>query len=133
MNWIFYTECLADLKSSLDKSSWDLIEQMCEFFYKDRTFYCNAFSVRGQNSLSEYFNEMMYPLFHSKMHEILKSDPNIEFSTTFFADAIRVAITRWLLGGAQQSPKQFVSQIAQAMTGAAYHIVNNIDEYQLSE
>lgn len=128
VNWIYYTEFVKNIQESLDKSYWDLIEEICNFFYENRVFYSNALKVRGQNSFSEYFAEVMHPIVHSKLGEIFQGDSNHDFYETFFADAVRVSITRWLLEGAKKTPHEFVKLIKTASTDVAYKLVADIEE-----
>ncbi|HOQ09246.1 MAG TPA: TetR/AcrR family transcriptional regulator C-terminal domain-containing protein [Syntrophomonadaceae bacterium] len=123
VNWIFYTEFFADIQRSFDKPGWELIEKMCQFFYENRTFYTNALQVRGQNSFSEYFNEVMHPLILARFDDIFADDPDRDFYATFLADSIRVTITRWLLEGAKLPPERFIELLKKAVTGLAYKIV----------
>ncbi|NLU48259.1 MAG: TetR family transcriptional regulator [Syntrophomonadaceae bacterium] len=123
VNWIFYTEFFADIQRSFDKPGWELIEKMCQFFYENRTFYTNALQVRGQNSFSEYFNEVMHPLILAHFDDIFADDPDRDFYATFLADSIRVTITRWLLEGAKLPPERFIELLKKAVTGLAYKIV----------
>lgn len=82
-----------------------------QFFYENRVFYSNALRVTGQNSFSEYFNEVMQPIIASQVSGIFEDDPNKDFYATFLTDAIRVAITRWLLEGAKIPPDKFARLI----------------------
>lgn len=123
VNWIFYTEFFENIESSLEDPIWNLIEKICEFFYENRAFYSNALKVKGQNSFSEYFIEILHPIVYSQLEEIFKDDPNENFYATFFTDAIRVSITRWLLEGSKQSPHEFVELIKTACTGIAYKLI----------
>lgn len=125
VNWIFYTEFFADIKKSFSKSGWEVIEKMCQFFYENRSFYSNALQVKGQNSFSEYFHEVLHPLVLAYFADIFANDPNQEFYATFFADSIRVTITRWLLEGAKIPPEEFVGLMKTAVTGVAYKIVSD--------
>jgi probable dihydroxyacetone kinase regulator len=127
VNWIFYTEFFAKIRNSLTLG-WDLIEKICEFFYENRTFYSNALSVKGQNSFSEYFIEVMQPLIHSQFKDIFKDDQNHDFYETFFADSIRVSITRWLLEGAKKTPGEYVALLKTAATGLACKMIEETEE-----
>lgn len=111
VNWIFYTEFIKSIEDLLENPSWELIEKMCNFFYENRVFYSNALRVTGQNSFSEYFNEVMQPIIASQVSGIFEDDPNKDFYATFLTDAIRVAITRWLLEGAKIPPDKFARLI----------------------
>lgn len=119
VNWIFYTEFVTDIQGSLDKPSWEILEKVCEFFYKNRIFYSNALKVTGQNSFSEYFANVLRPIILSHVNEIFADDENREFYTNFYADAIRVSITKWLLEGAKIPPHQYVNLLKNAALGFA--------------
>jgi hypothetical protein len=101
------------------------LECICKFFYENKAFYVNAFEVTGQNSFSEYFIEVMHPLLVVYLKDIFHS--NVDFSATFFADAIRVAISRWLMEGAKIPPHEFVELMKTALTGAAVKIVREME------
>lgn len=127
VNWIFYTEFFENIQTSLEKPGWDLIEKICEFFYDNRVFYCNALKVTGQNSFSEYFNEVMHPIIHSHLEGIFKDEQNHDFYATFFTDAIRVSITRWLLEGAKILPGEFAELLKTASTRAVYILTEDTE------
>lgn len=127
VNWIYYTEFVVNIKDNLSISSWDLLENMCEFFYENKVFYTNAFKITGQNSFSEYFIEVIHPILLAYLNGIFKNNKNNDFYATFFADGIRVSISRWLLEGARIPPKEFVDLIKSAMAGAQKKIVNDLD------
>lgn len=128
VNWIFYTEFVENIQNMIEKSGWLLIEKMCMYFFENRQFYVNALKVRGQNSFSEYFNEVMHPIIYSQFEDIFKDDKNTEFYATFFADAIRVAITRWLQEEIKITPEEFVRMIKMAVTGLAYKLIKDMEK-----
>lgn len=128
VNWIFYTEFIESIKSFLDKPPGELTEEICVFFYENRNFYSNALKVTGQNSFSDYFVEVLHPIIHSQLEEIIKDDPNHDFYATFFADAIRVSITRWLLEGAKMPPQKFAELLRIASTDVIYKLVKDSEK-----
>jgi hypothetical protein len=83
--------------------------------------------VSGAEFFSEYFNEVIHPLIRAHFDTVYRNDPNQEFYATFFADSIRISITRWLLEGAQQTPQEFVTLIKKAATGFAYKLIEDED------
>lgn len=63
VNWIFHTNLTRLLKNNENQSSFvEIFNQICEYLYDNRTFYANALQVRGQNSFSDYFAEVMEPV-----------------------------------------------------------------------
>ena len=101
---------------------------MCEFFYNNKKFYTNALKVRGQNSFSEYFVEVIHPIIHTQISDYIIDESNYDFYATFYADAIRVSITRWLLGGSKESPSEFVKLLKMAIISMSYKVINEINE-----
>ncbi len=121
-----YTDFFAELKNCPETSGWKLIEKVCDFFYQNRTFYSNALKVKGQNSFSEYFAEVFNPVIQTYFDEVFKGDSNQAFYATFFSDAIRVAITRWLLEDTKNTPHAFVQLMQNAATGIAYKLIEEL-------
>lgn len=128
VNWIYYTEFVANFKEELIDSEWDFIEDICEFFYKNKAFYRNALQITGQNSFYEYFGEVLSPFILIYFESIFEESKNREFYVTFFTDAFRTSISRWLLEGAKIHPKEFVGLIKSAVTGAAVKIVKELEQ-----
>ena len=128
VNWIYYTEFFEGILNTTETPDWDMIEHICDFFYNNKSFYTNALQVRGQNSFSEYFNEVIHPLILSHFDTLYQNESNQSFYATFFANSIRVSITRWLLEGANISPHEFVELMKKAATGFAYKIIEEEKE-----
>jgi len=128
VNWIFYTEFFVDIQNSMQKPGYELIDKICEFFYENRTFYKNALQFNGQNSFSEYFNEVTHPIIRARCEEFFENDRHKDFYATFFADAYRMAITRWLLEDTKIPLSEFVELIKKAATGFAHKIIMELDD-----
>ena len=97
VNWIYYTECVAVLKEKDYCTEWELLEDLCAYFYKNRTFYRKTLSVDGQNSFSEYFRDILAAILAETMEGILGQDPHLDFYVEFYTDAFLCALKRWLL------------------------------------
>lgn len=124
VNWIYYTEFVVTIKG-LTISVWEVLEKICNYFYENKEFYKNAFKVKGQNSFSEYFNDILHSFLAVHLVEIFKNKKNVDFYATFYADAIRAAISRWLLEGAQLSPEQFVALVKNAIESVATYLLED--------
>lgn len=124
VNWIFYTELIVTIKD-LPMQKLQLLEKTCAYFYENKTFYKNAFAVTGQNSFSEYFIEVTHLILKMQLSEIFINKKNVDFYATFYADAIRVSISRWLIEGAKIPPDQFVELLKNAIEGFAEYLSEN--------
>jgi len=118
VNWIYYTDFVTSFEENELNSQWSILESICEFFYNNRGFYCNALEVKGQNSFYDYFGEVLSPIIAIEFENIFQ-DEDKEFYITFFTDAIRTSITRWLLEDSKIPPNEFVKLIENAATGVA--------------
>ena len=121
VNWIFYTEFITTINDL--QPTWEFLEKICDYFYDNKAFYKNAFEVKGQNSFSEYFNEVLHSVLANHLTEIFRNKKNVDFYAAFYSDAIRVAITRWLIEGAKISSKQFVELMKNAIEGVAKYLL----------
>ncbi|WP_246543174.1 TetR/AcrR family transcriptional regulator C-terminal domain-containing protein [Fusibacter paucivorans] len=61
VNWIYYTEFIETIQTDDYEDDWGLLSDICQYFYKNRVFYINAFQVRGQNSFQDYFRDVLHP------------------------------------------------------------------------
>ncbi|MGV8983718.1 TetR/AcrR family transcriptional regulator C-terminal domain-containing protein [Clostridium sp.] len=128
VNWIFYTDFVSTMQNSSPSDIWDLLENICEYFYENKGFYCNALSEMGQNSFPNYFMEVMEPFMLIKFGDIFKDSKYKEFLSVYFSDAARAAITRWLVEDKNTPPDKFVNFIRCAMEGLAIKVVEDIKE-----
>lgn len=123
VEWIFNSEFTAALNQSQADDRWGFITTMCEYFYRERTFYAKLLEVTGQNSFRQYFQGFMFqavdpflllestraitiPGCHGQEMEEIQ-----DFYAHFISDAVLVSVFRWLTGGAKLPPYQFVSRL----------------------
>lgn len=96
VNWIYYTEFVSVVRKKEYAAGWDLLEDLCVYFYDHRQFYRKIFNIDGQNSFSEYFRDMVAAILKSDMENRLVEDRRGEFFVNFFSDAFVCAIKRWM-------------------------------------
>lgn len=131
VNWIFYTEFVSIIHNVPSSDMWDSFENICEYLYENKAFYCNALKVRGQNSFSDYFVEVLEPYMLINFGSQFEKHEHKEFFSVYFADATRLALTRWLIEDKDLLPKQFVSFIKIAIKGIAIKVVEEIEEEEI--
>ena len=131
VNWIFDTEFISlavESAKHLDSDDhWELIEQGCEHFYANRSFYRKALLIKGQNSLSDHLREYFFPLIKMRIAQFLRDDADDEFTVNFFTDAILCAIERWLLDKQCMPPEEFVAKIKRIVRGGAEAIYREMN------
>lgn len=132
VNWIFYTDIVGFLDEDGDgveddlreKSGWELLGEICEFFYDRKQFYSNALSVTGQNSFTQYFTNILKLLILSRYAPAQEDIEEYEFCSMFLADAMVLAVTRWLNDGAKIPPDIFAGRIKKSLEFIAGQMMN---------
>lgn len=110
VNWIFDTEFIVVAHKKNYEDVWDLLIAMSDFFYKNRNFYRKALCIKGQNSFSDHFKELILPVISDRIQSV--SDEKVmDFQVAFIADAVVIAIQRWLVENGTIEPEEFVRQI----------------------
>lgn len=108
MNWIFDVEFLKVIEGKLQGDTWELMEELCSYFYQNKQFYRNALKIKGQNSFEEHFVEILIPILDERLRKILTNEEITEFHINFCIDAYLGAIKRWMLDKYDITPKEFV-------------------------
>ena len=96
LQWIFYTEFIATVRSDSPEDGWELLEKVCEYFYENRTFYVNAFEIDGQDSFRDYFTSVLQTLVLQYFGDSLTDAEHEDFFSSFFTQAYVLAIQNWL-------------------------------------
>jgi len=116
VNWIFDTEFIAVAHTKNFEDTWELLNVLCGFFYDNRIFYRKVLCIKGQNSFSDHFKELIIPVISDRIQG--SSDGEIlDFQTSFIADAFVIAIQRWLVENGTIAPEEFVRQIKLSIKG----------------
>lgn len=110
VNWIFDTEFIAVAHTKNYDDIWDLLNAMSYFFYDNRNFYRKALCIKGQNSFSDHFKELILPVISDRIQSVSEEEIT-GFQVTFIADAVVIAIQRWLVENRTIDPDEFVRQI----------------------
>ena len=127
VNWIFESEYLSkvpvqfDVNSTYYDSRWDLIENLCCYFYSNKHFYSKIFKIKGQNSFTEYFRDLAMPLLEARVQAITNDKKLIKFCTAFYADAFLSALERWIVEYNSIPPSEFIELLKQCVDNPPLH------------
>lgn len=115
VNWIFQTEFIEMMQRRDYTTGWDLLSDICEYFYSERKFYTNALQVEGQNAFRDYFAEAISSVLAEIMRDQIGSDENSRFFVQFLTDAFQAAILRWLGEIPVLPPEVFLQKLESVM------------------
>ena len=116
MNWIFFTEFIGNIYEKEQLDGWQLLQDICSYFYREQVFYRNALSVNGQNSFQEYFLETIEPFILAFVADLFTERDEVQFYVTFYTDALLSSLIRWLNEGAQIPPDRYALLLKNALT-----------------
>ena len=124
LNWIFETEFVARVQQTQgERNAWELLNDLCCYFYDNRDFYRRAFAVQGQNSFRDYFREVIGPMLQSEMERIFGQEENIAFYTGCYLDALTCAILNWLQSRQPQPPAEFCALLRRCVVDVSGHML----------
>ncbi len=125
LNWIYFTEFLEPAHKREHPDNWDLLEEMCNYFYANQTFYRKAFKIDGQNSFFDYFREVITVILSKSMEDIFGKDASLDFYTNFYVDAFVYAIRRWLLQKDCMPSQEFAEKLKQCVVKTSKKIIQD--------
>jgi probable dihydroxyacetone kinase regulator len=133
VNWIYYTECVTALKEKGYHTGWELLDDLCAYFYDNRSFYRKTLTVEGQNSFTEYFRDIVVTIVTADMEEIFGRDDDLPFYVDFYTDALLCAIKRWLLEKDYMPSEEFVRLIKNCLVRTSDSILQEFNTEQARE
>lgn len=110
-NWIFETEFLASVRNREYEDASDAVYDMCRYLYDNKDFYKKALNIKGQNSFSDYFENLLFMAIREQLKGLLHVHAISDFPATFFTDAFVMAFRRWLLEYNDMGPEEFLEQL----------------------
>ena len=115
VNWIFQTEFLEMMQRRDYSSGWELLSDICAYFYAERAFYTNALQVEGQNAFRDYFAEAISSVLAEIMRDQIGPGEDSRFFVQFLTDAFQAAILRWLKQTPVLPPDEFLQKLESVM------------------
>ncbi|MCH3971914.1 MAG: dihydroxyacetone kinase transcriptional activator DhaS [Oscillospiraceae bacterium] len=132
VNWIFYTELIERLYKKMPNSGWNLLLDVCSYFYDNRQFYVNALQVTGQNSFTDYFADVMRAIVQPYFEEIFsgstEDEKDMEYYVQLFTDACKAVICRWLFDWPDMQPAQFVALLRRAVVSSSNCVMQDEEQ-----
>ena len=108
LNWILYSQFVALEKDSLFSGGWGAFRSFLEFFAQDREFFVEALKDMGQNSLGQYFSDLLFEVvYHTTCHgfsNTLSSEKWPGLSVAVLVEDARLAIIVWLMDPDKPGP-----------------------------
>ncbi|MCC8182978.1 MAG: dihydroxyacetone kinase transcriptional activator DhaS [Clostridiales bacterium] len=117
VNWIFDTEFITVASQREYQHIWEIFRDLCNYFYHNRDFYRKALQIKGQNSFSDHFRELMFPFLSEILKPLISvhasdDDPGLlEFQVHFCSDALIATLERWLLDREPAPPELFLRRL----------------------
>ena len=121
VNWIFDTEFLSSVGDY--ETGWDLLNQLCAYFYDNRSFYRRTLSVEGQNSFTDYFKDILTSIMTEDLEDVFGAEENAEFFVDFYADAFVCAFKKWLSEKDCRGAQEFADLLRKCLLKLSHKLI----------
>lgn len=128
VNWIYHTEFVAAARQKDYSVGWDLLEDLCGYFYSNRDFYRKTFDMAGQNSFSDYFRDIVAAILTDDLTEFFGEEEPIDFFVDFYADAFVCSIKRWLSKKDCMPAEEFSRRIKRCLIGISDKLLRDFPD-----
>ena len=127
INWIYTSEFVVGLQNKIYDSEWNILEDLCDYFYKNRDFYRKALQIEGQNSFYDYFRDVLKTVFTEYIKDVFENCENSEFYVTFYSDAFVASIVRWISDKDCMKPQEYTVLLRSCLMDFAKAIMNRVN------
>ena len=129
VNWIFYVGFIEELNLTSYDNGWQLMEDMCGYFYREKEFYRAALKIEGQNSFKDYLIDTVTSIAEFFMQDIMPHNDDDNFFISFVTDALLTSIVRWLSDGYdhEMDAQEFLSKIRNIIISLASNLSFSVD------
>lgn len=127
INWIYTSEFVVGLQNKIYDSEWNILEDLCDYFYENRDFYRKALQIEGQNSFYDYFRDVLKTVFTEYIKDVFENCENSEFYVTFYSDAFVVSIVRWISDKDCMKPQEYTVLLRSCLMDFAKAIMNRVN------
>lgn len=128
VNWIFETEFIEFARNNTYTSVWEAMDDLIHYFYNNRIFYCKILEYAGQNSFSDYFNELIHAVFCEQLQTIVKNPQARDFQIDFVADGMLYTLKRWLKSENCIPPEELIEGLKSGAQIMANYIFQTLGE-----
>ena len=126
INWIYTSEFVVGLQNKIYDSEWNILEDLCDYFYENRDFYRKALQIEGQNSFYDYFRDVLKTVFTEYIKDVFENCENSEFYVTFYSDAFVASIVRWISDKDCMKPQEYTVLLRSCLMDFAKAIMNRV-------
>ena len=127
INWIYTSEFVVGLQNKIYDSEWNILEDLCDYFYEYRDVYRKALQIEGQNSFYDYFRDVLKTVFTEYIKDVFENCENSEFYVTFYSDAFVASIVRWISDKDCMKPQEYTVLLRSCLMDFAKAIMDRVN------
>ena len=117
--WIFENDFLSENKGYTHGNLWESISAICNYFYKNRSFYKKILLIDGQNCFTEYFSKLCKEQFVDRMKERLEGITITDKNVALYANFFVYSVYTWLTGPDPRDDVEFVKDLKNSVVFGA--------------
>ena len=117
VNWIFYHDFI-EMSVTEDPPSFpELYRRLCRYFYENRVFYKNAFSVTGQNSFGDYYKELFAATVKAWLEDEFPEPERLDRLAQYYAEISQSTLVCWLSSSHCLPPEEYFALLRDMLAG----------------
>lgn len=115
LNWIMYSQFVQLQKEQLEGGGWEAFQSFLEFFATDRAFFAEALRDMGQNSLGQYFSDLLFEVVYATaakgLFRTAGNEKWVGLSAAVLTEDARKAIIVWLSEEDDMSARELLDML----------------------
>ena len=126
VNCIYYNEFVAVVSQKEYDIAWDLLQDLCDYLYENRSFYRKTFYLSEQNPFTDYFTSCIAMVLEDDICGIFASQENLDFYIGFYTDAFVVAIRKWIMDSEPMEPSRFCHSLETCLVQISKAVIERL-------
>jgi probable dihydroxyacetone kinase regulator len=115
IEWIFYDELSSRINRQKSDTLGPTMATICNYLYDNKSFYRNAMHASEHNLFTACFTEIIQKIIRTDLENLLCGKEYRTFHSIFFADAMCMAVSRWLQEEPMIPPDRFLAGIRSSL------------------
>ncbi len=129
VHWIFMNDFYGSLDITSINTIWEFLEPLCVYFYDNRQYYVNAFEEKDVNSFSQFFSELIKPLFKKHFEDVFSKSEFYSLYADYTTTGFIMLFEIWLKNYEHIKPDKFLKIMKNYIHVSAKHVVDQDDVF----
>ncbi len=113
LTWVCESHFIGALQNARDGDLWSMMEALCDFMARHRSFYEKALRIEGQNGFAQLFCEVLAPVVHDCID--CADEESAALAVTLFLSGFLKSVQSWLPESSHVSAGAFCQKLRRGL------------------